>query len=310
MTAPIPMAPRDALMASFDEVPVVGLGEAHWVEQQHSLIIELLLDARFAQIVDDIVVEFGNALHQLIVDRFWAARMSRGLTCVPPGRRRSVAPAPACSTRRSTIGSSAAFGWRATRSGPGPTACSSAIRHSTRDLTARGCTGRWSPARCSLCDLGGTGGAQPRAPRPATGRGGHFSRVSDLHDDNVVQRLERSRPHSCAVMLPHYVFADVAERRGSELARPERRLADWPVPSIARIHRTWLADGDARLVLGETAMLIDSDGAEVNVPAPPLDAQGRLLSSVGLGDVTDAYLYLGPVHSLTLGAPRRRTTDQ
>jgi hypothetical protein len=90
-------------------------------------------------------------------------------------------------------------------------------------------------------------------------------------------------------MLPHYVVADVAERRGSELARLERRLADWPVPSIARIHRTWLADGDARLLLGETAMLIDSDGGEVDVPAPPLDAQGRLLSSVGLGDVADAY---------------------
>jgi hypothetical protein len=101
-------------------------------------------------------------------------------------------------------------------------------------------------------------------------------------------------------VLPHYVFADVAERRGSELARLERRLPDWPVPLIARIHRTWLADVDARLVLGETAMLIDSDGREVEVPAPLLDAQGRLLSSVGLGDVADAYLYLGPVHSLTM----------
>ncbi len=124
-----------------------------------------------------------------------------------------------------------------------------------------------------------------------------------------MQRLERSHPHSCAVVLPHYVFADVAERRGHELARLERRIAGWPVPSVARIHGTWLANVDTALVLGDTAMLIETDGREVEVPAPLLNADGRQLSSVSLGNVADAYLYLGPVHSLTLAKPRGRLID-
>jgi hypothetical protein len=149
----------------FDEVPVVALGEAHWVELQHSLIIELLLYARFAQIVDDIVVEFGNALHQPMVDRFlggedvaWAD-LRRAWQETVGGAGSGVFDSPVYDRFFRGVRMAA------TRWGPGPTACCSAIRHSTRDLTARGCTGRWGCAmpilRCWWNGSCSTGGAAP-----------------------------------------------------------------------------------------------------------------------------------------------------
>jgi hypothetical protein len=150
-------------MALFDEVPVVGLGEAHWVEQQHSLIIELLLDARFAQIVDDVVVEFGNALHQLIVDRFlggkdvaWAD-LRRAWQETVGGACSGVFDSPvydrffrgvrmACNTL-----------------GPGTHRLQLGDPPFDPRSDGPGLHRTMGHARCSLCDLGGTGGAQPRA---------------------------------------------------------------------------------------------------------------------------------------------------
>jgi hypothetical protein len=59
-------------LALFDAAPVVALGEAHWLDQQHRLIRDLLLDDRFAETVDAVVVEFGNARHQPLIDRYLA----------------------------------------------------------------------------------------------------------------------------------------------------------------------------------------------------------------------------------------------
>jgi hypothetical protein len=66
---PVPVAAHDGILALFQAAPVVALGEAHWLDQQHRLIRKLLLDERFAETVDAVVVEFGNALHQPLIDK-------------------------------------------------------------------------------------------------------------------------------------------------------------------------------------------------------------------------------------------------
>ena len=49
----------------------MALGEgAHNNEQAHVFRMSLIRDPRFAKVVDDIVVEFGNSRYQDIMDRF------------------------------------------------------------------------------------------------------------------------------------------------------------------------------------------------------------------------------------------------
>jgi hypothetical protein len=67
----VPVEPVAAILDAFRSHPVVALGEgAHGNEQGHAFRLALIRSPRFAAIVNDIVVEFGNALHQEVMDRF------------------------------------------------------------------------------------------------------------------------------------------------------------------------------------------------------------------------------------------------
>lgn len=72
--APVPANPIDAIsgvLSAFEKHSVVALGEGgHNNEQGHAFRLALIRNPRFAAIVNDIVVEFGNALYQEIMDRF------------------------------------------------------------------------------------------------------------------------------------------------------------------------------------------------------------------------------------------------
>jgi hypothetical protein len=60
----------DAVLAAFKTHRLVGLGEAHALQNHHDALTLLLTDPRLPGVVDDIVVEFGNALYQDTIDRF------------------------------------------------------------------------------------------------------------------------------------------------------------------------------------------------------------------------------------------------
>lgn len=70
MTSPPPRDAHQALVELFDQVPIVALCKAHWVEEEHALIRGLLRDDRFVENVDDVVVEFGSAMHQDVIDLY------------------------------------------------------------------------------------------------------------------------------------------------------------------------------------------------------------------------------------------------
>jgi len=67
----IPLEPIDAIIDAFRTHQVVALGEgAHGNVPGHLFRLALLRDARFAATVNDIVVEFGSARYQEVMDRF------------------------------------------------------------------------------------------------------------------------------------------------------------------------------------------------------------------------------------------------
>jgi hypothetical protein len=71
VTPAVPLEPIGAILDAFTTHQVVALGEGnHGNEQGHALRLSLIRDPRFAATVNDIVVEFGSALYQDVMDRF------------------------------------------------------------------------------------------------------------------------------------------------------------------------------------------------------------------------------------------------
>lgn len=67
----VPLEPIGAIVNAFKSYSVVALGEgAHGNEQSHAFRLSLVRDPRFAETVNDIVVEFGNGRYQSVMDRY------------------------------------------------------------------------------------------------------------------------------------------------------------------------------------------------------------------------------------------------
>jgi hypothetical protein len=64
----------DVVFEAFKTHRVVGIGETHGLQNHHDLLDALLNDPRLPEVIDDIVIEFGNALYQDTIDRFIAGR--------------------------------------------------------------------------------------------------------------------------------------------------------------------------------------------------------------------------------------------
>lgn len=62
----------DGILAAFERHRLVLLGEQHRRKEFHDFLNALVRDERFRWRVDDIVVEFGSARHQGVVDRYIA----------------------------------------------------------------------------------------------------------------------------------------------------------------------------------------------------------------------------------------------
>jgi hypothetical protein len=65
-----PREPVKAIIEAFRTHDIVALGDSHGNEQVHAVRSRLVQDPRFGEVVDDIVVEFGNARYQELIDRF------------------------------------------------------------------------------------------------------------------------------------------------------------------------------------------------------------------------------------------------
>ena len=61
-----------SVLAAFETHPIVAITESHWNVEIHEFLRSLASDPRFRKTVDDIVVEFGCASHQGVLDRYIA----------------------------------------------------------------------------------------------------------------------------------------------------------------------------------------------------------------------------------------------
>jgi hypothetical protein len=62
--------PVESVIAAFDRANLVALGERHWAREDSQFRLALIHNPAFAQKVNDIVIEFGNPLHQAVLDGF------------------------------------------------------------------------------------------------------------------------------------------------------------------------------------------------------------------------------------------------
>ena len=66
-----PLEPIQAILDAFQSHSLVALGEGHHLSQEdHAFHLSLIRDPRFPNVVNDIVVERGNARYQDVIDRF------------------------------------------------------------------------------------------------------------------------------------------------------------------------------------------------------------------------------------------------
>lgn len=66
----VPVEPIAAILDAFSSHSLVALSDAHGNNEAHEFLKTLIRHPRFASTVNDIVVEFGNARYQHIVDRY------------------------------------------------------------------------------------------------------------------------------------------------------------------------------------------------------------------------------------------------
>jgi hypothetical protein len=72
-TPAIPADPTAVVLDAFRTRPIVALSEGpHWNLQSHAYRTSLIRDPRLAKTVNDIVVEFGTARYQDVIDRYVA----------------------------------------------------------------------------------------------------------------------------------------------------------------------------------------------------------------------------------------------
>ena len=270
------------LLELFATHPLVAVGEVHGLQDEADFVAALLHHPAFPATVQVIVVEFGNARYQSVIDRFIAGEPIAARDLRPVWRdifglgfdapiyeqffrtvraiNRTLPPAQRV---RVLLGD--------------PPVEWSEIKQ-IDDIRP------WVEQRDSHYAAVVETNILAHGYRGLLIAGlGHFVRDSPMPfplDGTIGHRLERNHPGSVHVVMPHIGF-------GPETGALEPYLTDCPIPSLFSLRTTWLGGLDAALVHEQNFL------RHAGVEPPPLK-QG-----VTLGAIADSYLYLGQRSSLT-----------
>ncbi|MBY0495565.1 MAG: hypothetical protein K2Y23_15245 [Cyanobacteria bacterium] len=265
--------PVSGILDAFQSHQIVALGEGlHGNTQSHAFRLTLVRDPRFVALVNDIVVEFGSARHQAVMDRFtgggdvpavelrkaWQDTTQHGLWDSPIYEEffRAVrdvnASLPPERELRVLLGDPP-IDWDAVRS--------------PHDL------GRWNGLRDThAADLIDREVLSKNRRALVIYGDGHFRRhtrwagMSDTRP-TLLNLIERKGVKAFAVWTNTTV----------ELDRIQRNIASWPIPSLAIVRGTRLGTINFKYFAG-----METD--------PPTNME----------DQFDAVLYLGPPSSITM----------
>jgi hypothetical protein len=253
----------EAVLAAFDRVPVVALGEAHGLMEQHEFLASLLYHPEFARRVDTIIVEFGSARYQDVLDRYLSGEA-----------------VPAAELRQVWRDTSQVLVWDA----PIYQQFFALVRFVNRALPAsrrlRVLLGDppldWSQVRTledyhRLYPVGRNQAMMSLVRDEVLANGRKALLIAGtfhVRREHLHQQIERHYPGSTFVVMPHLDFGDLT---AAQRQRLEQLLTAGPVLSLTRIRGTWLQT----LPWGEGTWHTEMD----------------------------AYLYLGPLASLTRSRP-------
>jgi hypothetical protein len=270
-TEPFARPGVSAIVEAFRTHRLVAIGEVHRNEQVHDFIVTLLRDPRFLPDGGDIVVEFGNARYQGVMDRYvsgepvppaelvhvWREAVNILVWDAPVYERlfatvRSVNRRRLPATRLRAVLADPPIDWSAIHDRPAwERVAATRDRHFAdvieRDVLARG--------RRALLVFG-SGHVQNEKAFDA--------RPNRARSPNLAELLDAEHPGDTLFVLADWMTAEL-----------DRRLADWRPPVLARLKGTWLGDLHA---------------------GPPADTPR-------LADLAGEFLYLGPTTSLTSSTP-------
>jgi hypothetical protein len=297
----VPIEPVTGILEAFKTHDVVALAEgSHGNEQGHAFRVALIRDPRFAEAVNDIVVEFGNALYQDVIDRFvrgeqvaheelrkvWQDTTQRGTVWDRPiyeafyrAVRDVNATLPVERRLRVLLGDPP-IDWDA------PAPRSGALR--TDDFPAAVIQREvLAKKRRALVIFGGmhltrkrTPFLPPKDPALAPLVSMFLSRVQN---GSIVAQLDR---------LGGRVFV-VATPTDSDISTLQADVDTWPRPSLAIIRGTRLGLASSFGYFSQAAPVIRGRGGVQE------ELQPDLAAAPPMQDVVDAYLYLGPPSAIT-----------
>jgi hypothetical protein len=274
------------VLAAFDQAPIVALGEVHRLQELADFIVALLHHPRFPTVAQAIVVEFGNARYQDLIDRFVGGEpiedtdlswVWRDLVSAPTSDApiyeyffrtvRAINRTLPADRRLRVLLGDPPIDWRHVHS------IEDARPFLERELHLAAAVEQALARHGRVLFIAGIGHVV-RASLPRwTPRG--------LDDRTAVRIVEATHPRAVYVVVPHVGFG----QRNDEL---ELQLAQWPIPALLPARKTWIGALCPNLLF---AAGMEWDGEDP-------------YAQVTLADVADAYLYLGPRASLTASHPK------
>lgn len=307
---PQPMPATAALLRAFDRYRIVALGEAHWLKEEHDFLQSLLRDPAVSTIVQDIVVEFGNALYQSVMDRYIAGDpvpitevQQAWRNCVNPeftwssplyaqffAAVREANKTKSASRRIRVWLGDPPVDWSKVQKKEDLHPFEVQRRNQLVTIVEREVLSKRRKALLiagSLHLLRDTGmpPGLPMMPLPPTAHGPLQHMLIQMPPDKaLVQYIEERHPGTTFVVMPHVGF-------GTRTAELEPRLAGWQKPMIALLRGTWLGAIEFGPIIA---------------PNVTMEIAGKKVKPYGgrtLADLADAYLYLGPRHLLTAVPP-------
>jgi hypothetical protein len=290
-----PSDPNQVVLEALATYPLVGLGEIHMNEQFHAFLRNLLPELPGK--VDDIVVEFGNSRYQNLADRFIL-----DLEPIRSGRLARIWRTPIGFMLLGDAPVYAGF-FRAVRDLNAGLPPEERIRvllgdppvewakvHSAADREKIPTEDEREPFFAGVVKRQ----VMAKGRRALLIEGSDHMRIGEFRgpgglnpsvnprQPNAATLLARRYPGSLFVVIPAYVVAAEGTQKGSEtLQRVEEAFSSAPLPSMARLDGTWLANVALR------ERLLDPSKPE-------------------LGRQADAVLWLGPEEELTESLPKAR----
>ncbi len=287
----VPVDPIPAIVEAFQSHRVAAISDAHGNEQAQAFLISLVRDPRFSAVVNDIVVEFGSARYQDVMDRF-----VRGED-VPYDELRRVWQDTTQPSAGTDVPINEAF-FRAVRAVNASLAPERRLRVLLGDPPIQWENVRngedhrkwiemreWHPAAVIQLEVIAKG----RRALLVYGHG-HFQRKNILsnYDMSIVEAQTIVSLLETAGIPVFIVWRDA----GVASVQPD--AATWPIPSLARVKGTTLGAADfARYFSPAAGRLALRDGKTVPVPR----SEWR---EIPAEEEFDAILYLGPPSSITL----------